>query len=44
MFSFSDHKILQVKFEKYNKARGLQSTNPEYQIIIYRKYLYFLLH
>ena len=43
MFSFSDHGILQDKFDKYNKAKGLQSINPVYQIIIHRKNINFLL-
>ena len=44
MLSFSDHGIIQDKFDKYNKARGLQSINTEYHRIIHRKYIYFLLH
>ena len=44
MFSFSDHGILLDKFDKYNKSRGLKYTNAEYQMIIQRKCLYFLLH
>ena len=44
MFSISDHGILQDKFDNYNKAREMQSINPECQIIIHRKYIYFLLH
>ena len=40
MFSFSDHGIFQDQFDKYNKARGLQSINLEYQRIIHRKYIY----